>query len=67
MAFEHDVNIARRRRARLWVLSMTGGKLFAYCGFLLLTILGIVWFLQDGICFTGAGKERYSSGFKMAF
>jgi len=64
MTFEREVNIARIRRFRLWALGMLGGKLFTYCVFVVLTLLGSTWYLQEIKCLTETG---INSQFKLPF
>jgi len=51
----------RITRARFWAHTMKVGKWLAYCGFLVFTILGSIWFVQDGRCLTDLDKESYSN------
>jgi len=43
-------NDTRLRNARFCVYTMIVCKVLAYCGFLILTIIGSIWFVQDGRC-----------------
>lgn len=49
-AIEGDTT--RLRRARFWAIVMSICKLFTYFGFMVLTILGGIWFVQEGRCLT---------------
>jgi len=60
----------RIARARLRAHTMMVGKLLAYCSFIVFTILGCVWFVQDGWCLHRMDREtenNYRSWRRMAF
>jgi len=62
--FEEDNT--QLRRAQFWAIIMLSGKLTAYFGFLVLTIIWSTWFFQRGTC-VHEFKERFSWGLKMGF
>jgi len=51
----------RITRARFRAHTMMVGKLSAYCGFVVFTILGSIWFLQDGGCLNVMDKQSNKS------
>jgi len=60
----------RITRAAFRAHTMMVGKLLAYCGFVVFTILGSVWFVQDGSCLNLMDKQsnrNYRSWRRMAF
>lgn len=61
-------DITRVRSARLRVLAMRGCKLLSYYGFLIFTVIGSVWFVQDGRCLNQLDeKSSNHAEIKMAF
>jgi len=57
----------RLRRARFWAVVVKVCKLMSYCMFLLFTILGSLWFVQDGRCLSQMDRNKDSNEyFKMA-
>jgi len=64
--FERDV--VSVRRARLLVVTMMCCKLLAFWGFLIFTIIGSVWLVQDGRCLSKLdGGANNRAEIKMAF
>jgi len=62
------VNNNRLRRFRCWACIMKGCKLLAYIGFLVFTIIGSVWLVQDGRCLnTEDESSNNHAEIKMAF
>jgi len=57
--FERDTT--RLRRARFWAVTMLVCKLLAFCGFLFFTIIGSVWFVEDGECLSKLDESLKSS------
>jgi len=57
-------DITEVRTARVRAIAMSGCKLSVYCGFLALTLLGVVWFIQEGRCLTYSDNN---AEFKMIF
>jgi len=55
------------RRARFWACTMKGCKLLAYIGFLVFTIIGCVWLVEDGRCLNTIDKTSNNQEIKMAF
>merc|ERR1719233_790629 len=47
----------RLRRVRFWAIIVKVCKLMTYCVFLLFTILGTVWYVQDGRCLSKLDKN----------
>jgi len=64
--FERDTT--RLRSARFWAITMMGCKLLAFCGFLVFTIIGSVWFVEDGKCLNKLDESTNThSEIRMAF
>jgi len=58
----------RLRRARFRAYYMMGCKLFAFCGFVVFTIIGSVWLVQDGSCLNNLDQtSKNNTEIKMAF
>lgn len=57
--FERDTT--RLRRARFWAVTMLACKLLAFCGFLFFTVLGSVWFVEDGKCLSKLDETLLNS------
>jgi len=64
MALERDLSSYRKAQFRATV--MLGCILFTFIGILSLTILGCIWFVQDGECLSKLA-DRLNSELKMAF
>jgi len=60
-------NNIRLRRARFWAVIVKVCKLMCYCVFLLFTILGSLWFVEDGTCLSELDKSHDNNDYiKMA-
>jgi len=53
--FERDTS--RLRSARCWAVSMMCCRLLAFCSFVLFTIIGSVWFVEDEPCLKETNSE----------
>jgi len=62
------INSTRFTRVRFWACTMKGCKLLAYIGFLVFTIIGSVWLVQEGRCLNTMDETSNNHAeIKMAF
>jgi len=57
--FERDTT--RLRSARFWAVTMMCCRLWAFCGFVVFTIIGSVWFVEDGKCLNKLDENSTSN------
>jgi len=63
-----DRDDIRQRRARFRVYYMMGCKLLAFSGFLIFSVIGTIWFVQDGKCLNNLDQSsKNNTEIKMAF